>query len=546
MANPFDQFDGQANPFDQFDAKAGKSGAKPITRTEKVIQGMRDPIDGGAQLLERMLPQSIVNAGNRINNIIADKTGLLARVPEGGVDQMVRERESQYQQGRAAAGESGFDGYRLAGNVASPVNLAAGARLPQLATLGGRVTMGTAMGAASGALTPVYGNDFGAEKLKQIGIGAAGGGVTPMVTKALSRVISPNATRNANLQLLKSEGVRPTAGQALGGRWNAFEEKLQSLPIMGDAIASARTRSLNDFNNAAINRASGQVGAKVEGVGQNAVREAGDALSDAYQSAMSQVRAVRLDQQFNADLSQLHGMSQSLAPDLSRRFDKTLRDVVMRKVSPQGSILGGSYKEIDSELGNLVSRYAKSTVASEQEFGDAVAQMQNLLRQQMIRSNPQVAEKIAKADAGWANLVRIEGAAKSAKNAEGLFTPAQLNTAVQSADDSVRGRAVSRGKALMQDLSNAGQSVLGNRVPNSFTTDRALIAGGALGSYFVNPAIPAALAGGAAMYSRPAQNTLAALISSRPQSAQAVANAFDQYAPTLIPLGAQIGLGFNK
>lgn len=50
----------------------------------------------------------------------------------------------------------------------------------------------------------------------------------------------------------------------------------------------------------------------------------------------------------------------------------------------------------------------------------------------------------------------FEGAAKIGKNADGLLTPGQLNTAVQTADKSARKRAVARGEALMQDLGSSG------------------------------------------------------------------------------------------
>lgn len=514
-----------------------------LSKVDKFAKGLRDPIDGGAQLLTNMLPDGLVKAGDRLNNWLADKTGLVGRLPEGGVDQQVREGERAYQAQRAAGGESGFDGYRMLGNVLNPANIAAASKLPQAASLAGKVGIGAGFGGASSAFAPVGEGDFATEKAKQIAFGSTTGGATPFLTGAVSRVISPNASRNPNLQMLKDEGVRPTIGQTLGGRFNSLEEKMQSIPIMGDAIAGARGRSLREFNNAAVNRASGSVGVKTEGIGQGAVRDAGDAIGNAYESALSKVQAVNLDPQFGQNLTQLHGMAQGLTPNLATKFNNTLNDVVMRKVSPQGSILGSSYKEIDSELGTLASRYGKSAVASEQEFGDAVTQLQSLLRQQMIRSNPQVAAEIKAADKGWANLVRVEGAAKSAKNAEGVFTPGQLNTAVQTADDSVRKRAVSRGTALMQDLGNAGQAVLGNKVPNSFTTDRALIASGALGSYLINPAIPAALMGGAAMYSRPMQNGLNALVSSRPQAAKPVADALERHFAGLLPLTTQISLG---
>lgn len=524
-----------------------KPTAKPMSRLEKVGQGAMDPINGGAQLLTHILPDSVVNAGNKLNNWLADKTGLVARIPEGGVDQMVRDQEAAYQARRSAGGESGFDGYRVLGNVVSPVSLGLGAAAPAgMATLAGRVGVGAASGAASGALSPVTSGDFWSEKGKQALTGAAVGGAIPALVGGVARLVSPNASKNANLQMLKDEGVQPTIGQALGGRANALEEKLQSVPIVGDAISNARGRALKQFNQAAINRASGKVGAEVDDVGQAGVREAGDKISQAYDDALNQITGVQLDPQFNSNLLQLRGMAQGLTTTMRNKFNNAINETVMRKVSRTGAILPDDYKAIDSELGNLAARYGKSPVASEQELGDAVTQLQSLLKQQMMRTNPQVAEQLQAADAAWANLVRVEGAAKSAKNAEGVFTPGQLNMAVQAADQSVRKRAVSRGTALLQDLGNAGQSVLGNKVPNSFTTDRALIAGGTLGSYFVNPAIPAALLGGAGLYTSPLQRALVGAASSRPALAQPTADLLRKSAPYLVPAGTQLGLAVGQ
>jgi hypothetical protein len=519
----------------------------PMSKLERVGQGAMDPINGGAQLLTHILPDSVVNAGNKLNNWLADKTGLVARVPEGGVDQMVRDQEAAYQARRNAGGESGFDGYRVLGNIVSPVSLGLGAAAPAgMATLAGRVGVGAASGAVSGALSPVTSGDFWSEKGKQALTGAAVGGAIPAIVGGAARLVSPNASKNTNLQMLKDEGVQPTIGQALGGRANALEEKLQSVPIVGDAISNARGRALKQFNQAAINRASNKVGAEVDDIGQAGVREAGDKISQAYDDALNQITGVQLDPQFNNNLLQLRGMAQGLTTTMRNKFNNAINETVMRKVSRTGAILPGDYKAIDSELGNLAARYGKSPVASEQELGDAVTQLQSLLKQQMMRTNPQVADQLQAADAAWANLVRVEGAAKSAKNAEGVFTPGQLNMAVQAADQSVRKRAVSRGTALLQDLGNAGQSVLGNKVPNSFTTDRALIAGGTLGSYFVNPAIPAALLGGAGLYTSPLQRALVGAASSRPTLAQPTADLLRKSAPYLVPAGTQLGLAVGQ
>lgn len=512
------------------------------TKTDRFVKGLRDPIDGAAQLLTKMLPDGVVNAGNNLNNWLADKTGMVGRLPAGGVDQQVRQNEAQYQDARGS--EAGFDGMRVLGNVLNPANLAIASTIPAAASLAGRVGFGALGGGLTSAFNPVTTEgDFSTEKGKQIGVGAMFGGGVPLVTGALARVVSPNASKNTNLALLKNEGVSPTVGQSLGGRWNSLEEKLTSVPILGDMISNARSRSMQQFDNAAINRASGQVGAKVDGAGQSAIREAGDAISSAYDDAISKVKFLKFDNQFSNDLTQLQSMAQNLTPPMRSKFNTKLNEVVGGRMSGGGSMLGDTYKKVDSEIGMLAAKFQKSAVASESELGDAFAQLQSLLKQQAMRSNPSAAKALNAADAAWANLVRVEGAGKAAQNAEGIFTPAQLNSAIRAADGSVRNRAVSRGTALMQDLGNAGQQVLGNRVPNSFTTDRALIAGGALGSYFVNPAIPLGLLGAGAMYTAPMQGLLSGAVSARPQLAQPIADAIRKGSPALVPLGAQVGLG---
>ena len=521
----------------------GQQPPSELPAAERFAKGMRDPIEGGAQLLTKMLPEGVVKAGDRLNNWLADKTGLVGRLPEGGVDQQVRESEQQYQAQRK--GQSGVDWWRLAGNVLSPVNLAVAAKAPQAASLLGRIGVGAGVGAGSAALSPVTSGDFGDEKMKQVVSGGLAGGAVPVVAAGLSRVISPKASVNPDLALLKGEGVQPTVGQSLGGRWNAAEEKMTSLPILGDAISNSRARALKQFNEAAINRATSPIGVKSAGVGQDAVAQAGNVLSDAYEAGKSALGHFRIDNQGAAELSTLRRMANQL-PNKEKNAFNEVWSLFKSEVSPNGSLTAEGFKRIDSKIGLEARRFSGSPDAYQQKLGDALKEMQRVITEAGKRANPQAAEALKKADTGWANLVRVEGASKAAKNSGGVFTPGQLNTAIQTADKSARKRAVSRGEALMQDLGNAGQNVLGNKVPNSFTTDRALMAGGGLGAYFLDPAIPLSLGAGAAAYTPWGQALLRGAVSSRPESAQAIAEALRQASPMLAPAGGLLSLEFMK
>lgn len=551
MAGPWDDYAPQAassaGPWNDYapteqPKRGGATGKwEGLSKSDRLLQGMRDPIDGGAQLLTKMLPDALVNAGNRANNWLADKTGLVSALPEGGVDAQVRQREADYKAARGP--DAGFDGMRVLGNVLSPANVALAARAPQAASLVGRMGVGMGTGAASAALNPVAGDDFAGEKLTQMGVGAAFGGIAPAITGALGRVISPQASTNPQLQLLQREGVSPTIGQTLGGWANRVEEKAMSLPIMGDAISAARERARQQFNSAAINRTVAPIGQSVGETGQTGIQQAGNLISQSYDDAINQVKAVRFDGQFSQQASQLKAMAQSMAPDMAKRFNTTFDDVLQARMSANGSMLGATFKQVDSKLGQEAAKFSKSADPLQKELGDAYSQLQALLKDQAARTNPGFAEALKKSDTAWANLVRVEGAGKAAQNADGVFTPAQLNMAIRQADQSTRGRSVARGTALMQDLGSAGQQVLGNKVPNSGTADRLMLGGAGLGAYFVNPAIPAGLLGGAALYSSPLQSLLRGMVSARPQSAGAVRDALLKASPGLLPGSAQVGLG---
>lgn len=508
---------------------------------DRFARGLRDPIDGGAQLLTKLLPDALVQAGNRANNWLADSTGLVGRLPEGGVDQQVREREAEYQAARGK--DAGVDWLRIAGNVASPANVAIGAGLPNAATTGGRVLAGAIGGSASAAMNPVtQGDDFVREKLSQLAIGAGSGAAVPALIGGIGRVISPNASKNQQLSMLREAGVRPTVGQTLGGRWNAAEEKLMSVPIMGDAITSARERARTEFNRAAINRALAPIGQQTDDVGQAGVARAGDLIGDAYEAAKSQMGNFRLDRQAVGDLRNLSQMAQQL-PDREAKAFTNIWQTISSDISPNGTITASNFKRIDSKLAQEAAKFAGSPDAYQKQLGDAIGELRKTLAGNALRSSPKAAQAMKAADSAYANLVRVEGASKAAASTSGNFTPGQLLSAVRQSDRSVRDRATARGSALMQDLASAGQNVLGNKVPNSGTADRLWLGAGGLGAGLLNPAIPAGLLGGAALYTRPVQGLLNAAIATRPQQAEAIRNALMQASPGFVPAGAQVGLG---
>jgi hypothetical protein len=525
-------------------ASAPEVQAQPVTRGQKFAKGLRDPIDGGAQLLTKILPEGVVQAGNQVNNWLADNAGLVGRLPAGGVDQQVREGEQAYQASRAAAGESGFDAYRMAGNVLNPANLAIASGVPAAATLAPRMALGAAAGAGSAAMQPVTSGDFWEQKGNQALVGGIGGGATPAVMSALGRVVSPAASLNPQIQALRAEGVRPTVGQTLGGTFNRLEEKATSIPIMGDMIANARRGAAQDLNRAAFNRALTPIGQRLPAnlTGREAVQYTDDAISAGYNQLLPRLTA-RADQTFNTEINNLRQMvnTGAIDPTAARAFNRILQNDVLSKFGGRQALTGETLKRVESDLGQQISRLSNSTDADQRLVADGLQEVQHQLRQLLVRNNPAQAQELRSLNTAWANFKRVQRAASGLGAEDGIFSAAQLQSAVKALDRSKDKARFAEGNALMQALSDPGKAVLGAKVPDSGTPGR-LLNLGAVGAGFVSPAVPAALAGGAALYTRPVQNALTYALTQRGPNAQAAAQALRQASPLLAPLGAQIGL----
>lgn len=515
-------------------------------RMSGFLRGLKDPVDAAAQMLEKAMPEGFNRANRTVNNWIASNTGLLAEMPEGGTNALIAQQEKEYQAQRAAAGQSGFDGARLVGNIASPVNLAIAAKAPAAATMIGKIASGAGVGGASALLNPTDSENFWTEKAKQAALGGAFGAAVPAVIGAAGRVISPKASVNPELAMLKGEGVRPTIGQTLGGWANKAEEKAQSIPIVGDAIAAARQRSAEDLNRAAFNRALAPVGEKLPaniGIGNDAVMYTRKLLGKKYDDLLPKM-TVQKDQAYNQSLAGLKQMvnTGAISTGAPKQFNRFLQNEVEPLFQGQQAMTGETFKRLQSKVTEQIQRTQASTNADERLLGDAYKELGDQLNQLSVRSNPKLGDELAAINTGYANFKRVQKAASSLGAEDGVFTPAQLQSAVKAADRSKDKARFAEGVALMQDLSAPGKAMLGNKVPDSGTAGRVLLGTGALSTYLLNPMIPASLVGGAAMYSAPVQSALRTLVSSRPQAAQGAARAINKVSPVLAPAAAQLGL----
>lgn len=524
---------------------------KPVgegpSRLEKFGTGLRDPISGLAQLLERAVPDSVAGKVNSLNNWLVDKGVPLDRIPEKnlssiitgqptGMDGLIQQRERAYQEKRKAAGEEGFDGWRAGGNFVTTALATRGMGAP--ATLGGKVAQGVGIGAATGATAPVTGDfdNFWQQKGLQTGVGAVAGGVIPVAGAGLARIIKPKTSPEA--AKLLDEGVTPTPGQILGGRWQVAEDKLTSLPIVGDAISSARRTSLDEFNKAAYKRALDPIGGKVpKDVGRDGVAAVREQIGKAYDDLLPKV-SFKADDEFVQGMNNLRTLAGELPEQQAKQFEKIVATHLQGKMTPQGLMNGARLKEVESELGRLAKGYKSDAGFDNRQLGNAVSELQNLIRQNLVRTNPQHADALTKANTAWSRYTRLRDAASRQGSADGKFSPAQLSAAVRGQDKTVGKRAFSEGTALMQDLSDAGKSVLASKYPDSGTAGRAWLGAGTLGlgTVFSPPAL-VGLGAASLPYLPGGRQAIAGLLARRPEAAGLLAERVRAMSPMLAGSG---------
>lgn len=492
--------------------------------------GLRDPVEGGAQLLSHMVPSPVERLVNQANNWLADKTGLVAKLPEGGMDEYERQREASIQAARG--GDTGPDWARTAGNVA--------ASLP-LGRLGGPLA-----GGATGALQPVTEGDFWSGKAKQVAEGVVAGSAASGIAGVVARAAAP-VLRNA-ARVLVDEGVTLTPGQVAGGAAKAAEDKATSIPILGDAIAAAQRRSIDTFNRAAINRTLEPIGQRLPRnlvAGREAIAHAGDRIGEVYDRVLPTVQ-FQLDHQFANDVQSLNSLASYMPPAQRQQFASILKDRVVGRLTGRGGMDGSTTQQVRSELRNFVRNYRSSSDAAQRQLADAVATLDLHLGDAVARQNPAQAAALRAADEAYARLVRVEGAAGRRAISEGRFTPGDLLASIKSGDSSVRHRAFARGDALMQDLAEAAQNVIGNRYPDSGTTGRALFAGG-LATALGHPGAVVGLGAGALPYTPPMTNLLRQYLATTPgpgrNALASLVRQGGQYAAPAAALGAQSLVG---
>lgn len=380
---------------------------------------------------------------------------------------------------------------------------------------------GALAGGAQGVTAPVAtGESRTSNALTGAAVGGIGGAIPGLIAKgARGAKMTPEAQR------LMDEGIQVTPGQALGGAAKRAEDSMSSYLVTGDVIKRAQTRGIEDFNRAGFNRALAPIGEKVGkdfNVGREGIAAVEAKIGAAYDRALDKIVRVDLDDQFGAEVGKLVSMTAELGEGPAKQFGAILKNRVLDKVTPAGTMSAETMKAVESELGRQVRTWSGSSDAAQRGLASALREVQSSLRGAVERSaGPAAAADLKAANTAWANFVRIRDASVMLGAKEGVFTPAQLLNAVKTNGGK---RAFATGDALMQDLADTAKSVLPSSVPDSGTPTR-------LAAIFqlMNPKALALSTAGAIPYMAP--NATLAALTKRPEFMRTLASALEAGAP---------------
>jgi hypothetical protein len=439
----------QAGPWQKFD------GGQPSEAQAPFANG---PLKMGADSFPDQLSQELENAGWAGRNlagvgsaVVNAYQGLKGAIPglESDPNQV---RDQKIIADAAPVGN-------IAGNVAM---LAPTALIPGANTVTGAATIGAVQGAL---LTP---GDI-AERMKAAGMGAGGGSIGAGASK-LFGAARPIA-RNQDAGVLAREGISLTPGQNAGGVLKSLEDKFTSIPFVGDVIQNARKRGVEDFNRAAIRRAT-LPGMDVDGIGNTAIQELRQGLGSAYDDVLSRSSANALDPQFVQEMASLRSMVSALPKKEQQAFDGIIQREINQRMAPNGMVNAENLQAVKSGMGGQIDNFATSSDGYQRQLAQALKQADAEFRSLVSRTNPQNAAELKAIDTAYANFKRIQRAASGVGAENGVFTPAQLHNAVKAMDKTKDKRAFSEGTAMLQDLTSAGKATLPSKVPDSGTTGR--------------------------------------------------------------------------
>jgi hypothetical protein len=323
-------------------------------------------------------------------------------------------------------------------------------------------------GAAVGAGVPVV-----TEPDANLTQGAVGGAVADAATRGAARIIQP-ITQSPAVQALLQKNIVPTIGSAAGGIAKGIEDKLTSIPFVGDLIKRRQIGAREELNSAQLKLGT-PPGENATAIGNEGVSQVKDAFGRAY-GKVYDGNEIGMTKRLQQDLDAAKNSTTiPLNDEEVRTFDKIIKRDITDRLATGPVPTNDAKAVIEGALG-------KAAFEAKGPLQDALKRAKTAFRDAMGQSvGPDGAAELKAIDKAYSNFADVKKAVKQAEGASGVATPRQFQRNAKPGE--------------VKDLANAAQQVLPPSIPNSGTTDRALLnwlllSGGAMGANQATGSIP--------------------------------------------------------
>lgn len=411
---------------------------------------------------------------------------------------------------------------------------------------GGLMKAGVGAGRAALAADALFGAGAGAGAaddgsrllgaVKGAAAATAGGQIGGRLVSGTGSAIS--GVKNEAVRALADRGIPLTPGQIVGqggllGRAaKGIEDKLESVPLLGDAIRKRRLEGYEAMNQAAFTDALQPVGGKTAAIAEPGVEQAFDATTAAYRQALDGVTVNGNQQSFANALTAAINRGRNLPGETAENFDFVIREHVVPRFDLNGNITGSAFQDIRQAL-RAEQRDWKGKPRG-REYGAVLKQVEASIESLFRSQAPDAVPLLNKADQAYRRTKVVADAVDKAKNKGGIFTPAQLGQAASRNARKYGGAGTTQQPFF--DLQRQAQDVLPSEVPTSGSVDRALAAG----------ILPAAVGGGAAAMDWIDPETAALIAALGLPYTKAGASAAQKMLVARPDLMRQIGAGVSK
>lgn len=340
----------------------------------------------------------------------------------------------------------------------------------------------------------------------QLAGAVAGGGLTggAVSGKLLS---ATDDARN-----LISRGITLTPGQMFGNAAKTWEDKLTSIPILGDIIKGGQRASNKSFNQERYRDALEPLGVtlpKGTQAGRAGVDTVADTIDQHYNNLLPQMVA-GVDHGLITDLNTVRQnmLGNGARPDDVTRFNNIWDHNFSSRLSGNSNMNGQAMKDAQSDLTKITKDMMSSDNAGDRQIGQGLLGARQAMNDMLVRWNPGMADQLADINKAYARYATIRQAASALGAKDGVFSAPQFANAVRTADKSAGKGNYARGQAYGQDVSDSANLVLPSQVPDSGTTGRMLAALMMGGAASFEPSVAAGSAALSSLYTRPGMRAL--------------------------------------